>query len=422
MNYKALFPIKLILYSSLISKCWAMDSLTLESALERALNSNLEIAASLERSSAEESLIQPQYWPDNPKFGLMHEKNMTFMEQAMGPMNTWSITQEIKFPTKYFLMGSAQKAKVQSIKCQSLAKKLEIRKKLINSYYNLSAVNKMLELLQAQKETLVEIARSAEARHASGSVPQQDEMKAHVEQTKLEIEILTLLEEKDATEAQLNTLVNQEPHQKITLTEKSVSIPKLTTSLEEIPKLALSHSKQVKDSFALLEEADKRKALAAWNFTPDFALIYRKAWSSAPNNNYVFGVDISIPLWFFVKQSGDYSSASSLAREAEKKLEKMKLDLSSDIRSLSFKVRAHEKLLKIYETGLIPQAISTLSSSRTAYQAGRVNFLEFLDSERSLYSVQVAFLRALVQYVEYLTQLEETAGVSLSTLPFGEIT
>lgn len=421
MKCKIFSLILIFHYLSLISNSWAVDALTLELALKSALNSNLEIAVSIEKSKAEESLTQSQFWLDNPRFGLMHEKNMNLMEQAMGPMNTWSITQEIKFPTKYFLMGSAQRAKAQSSKFEALAKKLEIRRKLVNSYYNLFSINKIIDLLQAQKETLVELARSAESRHASGSVPQQDEMKAHVEQTKLEIEILNLSEEKNAAEAQLNALLNHDPHQEVTLVEKKLFIPQLTTSSDEILKLALAHSKQIQANSALVQEADKRKALAGWNFMPDFAVTYKKAWSSAPVDNYAFGVEISIPLWFLVKQSSEYSFASSRAIEAEKTLEKIKLDVNQDIRSLSSKVIAYRKLLKIYETGLIPQAASTLSSSRIAYQAGRINFLEFLDSERSLYSVQVAFLRALVQYIEYLTQLEETAGISLSTLPFGEI-
>jgi outer membrane protein TolC len=76
--------------------------------------------------------------------------------------------------------------------------------------------------------------------------------------------------------------------------------------------------------------------------------------------------------------------------------------------------------LQIYQTALIPQASSTLNSSRTAYQAGRTNFLELLDSERSLYETRIAYYRNLAQYVDNLARLEEMAGTSLSTLPFGD--
>lgn len=403
---------------SLSPLAWA-EHLSLEVALNTALKANPEIAASSARSDAEHAAIRSQYWLDNPRFGLMRENNLTLMEIQMGPMNLFSITQEVKFPTKYFLMGSAQKSKAESADHQLSAKRLEVRKKVISSYYSLFAVNRIVSLLEAQRETLVEVARSAESRHATGAVPQQDEMKAHVEQTKIETELLIIQEEREAAEAALSALLNQDATQKLDFPSKDLPVPKLKVTLDQIPEVARTSSTQVKSAIALSEEAEKRKSLAGWNFAPDFALSYKKAWTSAPTDNYAIGIELSVPLWFFMKQTSEYASASAQAVEAEKNLEKVKRGLTADIRSLTAKVKAHEKLLQIYETSLIPQATSTLSSSRTAYQAGRTNFLEFLDSERSLYGVRIAYYRTLVQYIEFLTQLEEASGSSLSSLPFG---
>jgi cobalt-zinc-cadmium efflux system outer membrane protein len=343
------------------------------------------------------------------------------METMMGPMNTWGITQEIKFPTKYLLMGAAQSSRAESSRHQLSSKKLEVRKKVIDAYYNLFSVQRIYSLLEAQRETLIEVARSAEARHSTGAVPQQDEMKAHVEQTKIEAELLNLLEERETAEATLNALLNREVSQKINLGAQDIPEPKLTVDPEMISDIAKSQSQRVKSIMALSEEADTRKSLAGWNFAPDFAISYRKAWTSAPANNYAFGVEISVPLWFFVKQTGEYSSASAQAVEAAKNVEQIKLEVASNIRSVLSKVKSHEKLLQIYKTSLVPQATSTLNSSRTAYQAGRINFLEFLDSERSLYEVRIAQYRTLTQYVEFLTRLEEVSSASLSSLPFGGI-
>lgn len=411
----------ILIIGLLCQKAWSAETLSLEAALHSAFQANPEIAASSARLEADRSLIRSQYWLDNPRLGLMRENNMNLMEQQMGPMNTWSITQEIKFPTKYFLMGSAQGSRAESSEHSLSAKKLEVRKKVISTYYNLFSAQRILSLLEAQKETLVEVARSAEARHSTGAVPQQDEMKAHVEQTKIETEILALQEEKASYEALLMSLINQESTQDILFDGQDLSIPKLTSDPSKILDLARSQSKQLKAMIALSEESDKRKSLAGWNFAPDFAVTYKKAWTSAPADNYAFGIEVSVPLWFFAKQTSEYGSASALAVESDKNVEKTKLEVGFQVRSLIAKVKAHEKLLQIYNTSLVPQAASTLNSSRTAYQVGRINFLEFLDSERSLYQVKIAYFRTLAQYVEFLTQLEELSSSSLSTLPFGEI-
>jgi cobalt-zinc-cadmium efflux system outer membrane protein len=402
---------------------WA-GPLTLEAALSRAQISNPEIAGAVARAEGEHSVIKSRYWLDNPRFGLMQEKNLYLMQGLSGPelgtMSLWSVTQDIKFPTKYFLMGSMQKARAQGADEQAQAKRLEIRKKVISAYYNWFSVSRVIALLEAQREALREVARSAESRHATGAVPQQDEMKAHVEQTRIETDILMAQEELQTDEASLNVLWSEDAAEPIELPEGELAAPKLKLQSLVTGKLAASNSKKVKIAQAMADEASNQKALAGWSFAPDFALSYKKAFSGAPADNYAIGLEVSFPLWFFVKQSGEYSQASSQAIEAEKNLEKAGREVSAGSRTLMAKVRAQSKLLEIYETGLIPQATSTLSSSRAAYRAGRVNFLELLDSERSLYSVRIASYRTLAQYVEYVTQLEELLGKSVSTLPFGE--
>ncbi len=401
---------------------WTADNfaLTLENALSQAMKANPEISAVTARAKAEQSAIRSQSWPDHPKFGLMRENNLNFMQQQMGPMSLWSVSQEIKFPAKYFLLGAAQEARSLGSEQEAEAKKLEIRQKTISGYYSLFTVDRIIALLQAQRETLREVARAAESRHATGAVPQQDEMKAHVEQTKLENELLLTQEERDSTEAGFNAVLNQDTSQAIQLPTKELPTPKLTVASEEIQKIAHARATHIKHGEYLVDEANSKKALAYLSYAPDFMLSYRQAFINSPDHAYAASIEMTLPLWFFTKQTSEVTQATALQMEAEKNLEKTMRNLHAEIRSLTARVQSHDKLLQIYQTALIPQASSTLNSSRTAYLAGRSSFLELLDSERSLYETRIAYYRNLAQYVEALTKLEEMAGTSLSTLPFGD--
>lgn len=416
----SIISIIFLLFVTVPSALAETQPLTLEKALSQAMGANPEIAATTARADAEHSAIRSQYWLDNPKIGLMRESNLNFMEQQMGPMTLWSVSQEVKFPAKYFLMGSAQRARAQSATQDANMKKLEVRRRAISGYFNLFTMNRIISLLEAQRETLREVARAAESRHATGAVPQQDEMKAHVEQTKIESELLLAQEERESMEAMLNAVLNQDAHQTITFPKEELTTPKLKVPSEEISKIAYANSSRIKQSQSMIDEVNSQKTLALLSYAPDFMVSYRKAFVNAPDSAYAAAIEMTIPLWFFVKQTSEVSQASAKQIEAEKNLEKTTRDLHSEIRSLTSKVRSHEKLLQIYQTALIPQASSTLSSSRTAYQAGRTNFLELLDSERSLYETRIAYYRNLAQYVDSLTRLEELAGIQLSTLPFGD--
>jgi cobalt-zinc-cadmium efflux system outer membrane protein len=89
----------------------------------------------------------------------------------------------------------------------------------------------------------------------------------------------------------------------------------------------------------------------------------------------------------------------------------------AETKRLVSKAETLSKLLKIYETALIPQSTSALNSSRAAYSAGRVGFQELLDAERSLYSVRIEYYKNLASFVEALSGLERVVGTAVSDLP-----
>ncbi|MBI4040358.1 MAG: TolC family protein [Deltaproteobacteria bacterium] len=402
---------------------WAASSpsaiakiLTPELVLQEVYANNAELAAQLAKANAENAAILEKYALTNPRVERMQESNMTKMQQEAGKMTTWGVSQELMFPTKYLAMGSAQKSKARAAQETFLDKKLEIRKETLTQFYHYYTASKILMLLEAQKQTLREIARIAEARRATGAVPQQDEMKAHVEQTKIENEIL--LQQQEITEAQamLNALRNQDPSQPLTLPTANLKTPELQWPKEPVPYS--ENSKILSSQRYELEAAQSERNLAFMSYLPDFMVSFRKPYgSNAPESAYVVGVEMTVPLWFFLRQSSLVSTASSKVIEAEHQLTQAQRRVGAETKRFISKAKTLSKLLQIYDTALIPQATSALNSSRAAYSAGRVGFQELLDSERSLYAVRIDYHKNLAAYVETLTSLERVVGTSVSDLP-----
>ncbi len=389
--------------------------LTLEGALSQALSANPGIAASRARVDAERSAVRLQYAPANPRIGWMRERPETGAEV----MDSWRVSQELMFPTKYFVMGSMQRARADSEEQVAQAKRLEVRRKVLAAYYGLFAAERTLALLEAQRETLREVARIAESRYAAGSVSQQDQMKAHVEQTKIENDYLMAKQERDSMSAMLNALIARDPGEDVALPKGELPLPRLTLAAEDLPRAVRTSSRSVRQGEFMVKEAEKGKSLARWNYAPDFMLSYRRGFQGGSQAMYEVGVELSVPLWFFARQTSEASSAGARLVEAEKRLEQMTRETDAEARSLHAQARSQEKMLKIYETSLVPQASTMLDTSRAAYRAGRASFIELIDSERSLYDVRMAYYRTLAQYVQSLTRLEEVVGTSVSTLPAG---
>jgi len=395
-------------------------SLTLTQALVEAHRMNPDIAAAESRLKAERARIRVSRSLSNPRIGLMRENNLTSDQEMMGPMTSISISQDIMFPSKYFLMGSAREASADSAARSLENVKLMTREKVLSAYAGTYSARKILSLLMAQRESLREIARIAEARRATGAVPQQDEMKAHVEQTKIENEILMQQQEVDEKEAMLNALLGRSATAPITIIPDDLPAPALNHDLKEIERLALENSRALASGRSLLTEAETMKTLAGYSYAPDFMLSFRKPIQNARPDAYEFGIEMTIPLWFFSRQTGEVAEASARAATAKSELDSMINETRAQVRALTSRTLAFEKMIRVYDTALIPQASSSLNSSRTAYIAGKAGFLELLDAERSLYEVRIGFHRALSSYIDNLARLERVAGVSLSALPFDE--
>lgn len=397
----------------------ADEILTPSEVLKAVYQNNPEIAAIKAQAAAERELISSQYSLSSPMIGFMKETDMNFMQMEDGPMKTWSVSQEFLFPTKYWSRGRIQRARATRGTHQHMFKKLDVRAKALTNYFRYFSARRILGLLEAQKETLREIARIAETKRAAGTVPQQDEMKAHVELTKIENELLLQKQEELEAKFTLNATLNRSVETNISLPATNFNAREMKVS--ELGSLGTTNSFEIKGMTESLQEAVLQKGLAKMGYLPDFRLSYQQVFGgNHPSSGRAIGIEMSVPLWFFAKENSELNSAVAQEYAARKELEEQKRSTEAMLQTLKTKVKTLSKLLEIYETSLIPQATSSLNSSRSAYSAGRVGFQELLDAERTLYSTRIEYFQNFSRLIEAVTSLEREAGMSVSSLPFEE--
>ena len=382
------------------------QDIDLSQALAQVLKNHPVIESAKNMQLASQKEIRPLYFPDNPMLGIMKENEM----------KSWSVSQEILFPSKYFHRANIQTKRSLISKEELINKKLEIRQQVISAFFSLHMLEKTLEYLNAQKDLLREIARIAESRRITGHVSAQDEMKAHFEQSNLEKDLLMAQQNIISETARIKEYFGIENP----LNTKNLISPSLTVSTNELMESVISPSPILNMASLSVEEANAMKKLARDSFLPDFKITFQKSLEQE-NDTKSIALEMKIPLWFFAKESGNFSAASAKSASATLNHEETKRKINFEQRSLSAKIIAKQKLLKLYTTTLIPQAESTISSSRAAYKAGRASFMELLDSERTLYGIHISYYQELKDFSETLASFERLTGKSISTLPFGDI-
>tara|TARA_B100001248_G_scaffold227481_1_gene185943 strand:- start:10149 stop:11399 length:1251 start_codon:yes stop_codon:yes gene_type:complete len=411
-----IYAILLVLQFCSVSQ--ASDLIELNSLLNEAYKVNASIKTHKNRLDAAESLISSKYTLDDPMIGVSNLER--------GNDTTYGvISQKIRFPVKYYLQGKAQKSRSRAAKADFQNQRNEVRKAVTVLYYSLFSLQKIIQLTEANMQAVRDFSRVAERKYAAGKSSQGDSMKAHVELTRLELDLIRFKQQEDAMQAGLAAIMNNPSFNKLDFKGVELNVPVfnstlLDASVNEVIKTLKESSPKIKKENYLLDAAKTQSTLAKWEFAPDIQLQYQERISGQPEDSRIYSVSLSLPLWFW-KKGAESSAANSLKMAQEYKYQSHIDHLLAKIKDLKGKVSVGQKTLNIYKTSLIPQAQGAYNSSKASYRANKTTFLDLLDSERSLFGVRTGYYNALKDYVSNLLELETELGFVVSDLDQGEL-
>jgi outer membrane protein TolC len=97
-------------------------------------------------------------------------------------------------------------------------------------------------------------------------------------------------------------------------------------------------------------------------------------------------------------------AASADLGSARYEYESAKLMTISRVKDLYTMAKTSERLLNLYDAGILPQAQLALQSATSNYQVGKIDFLSLLESQSVLLKYQL-------QYEEELVSLNKTASM-----------
>ena len=128
------------------------------------------------------------------------------------------------------------------------------------------------------------------------------------------------------------------------------------------------------------------------------------------------GVSLNVPIWRS-RLKARLAETHVMRRQVSARIEALDAGFRAQITDLFSQLTREKEQLTLFEEALIPQAQITRQSTLSAYTTGRTDFLDLLDAERTLFSLQIGYEDALARYMKAIASLERTLGVdSLSDI------
>jgi outer membrane protein TolC len=401
--------------------------LRLRWVIDEALRANPELQAANLRWDASKERVPQARSLDDPtlSFTYFGEPVQTRVGEKQA---NFGASQKIPFYGKLRLKGEVAKNEARIFEEKYRTLEREVIAKTKSAFYELYWVYKSIKIDEENKELLQRFAKIAEIKYATGKATQQDVLKAQVELSKIMNELITLEQFRETATARINTLLNRHPEMPLG-TPEEVNITELTVSLEDLYQKAKKISPELGISKYRIERDKAAYKLAKKQYFPDFTfgLNYTLITdlpsdvlispSGEGKDSYTGTLSINIPIFQKRKYDAGVREANARLKSSEKTYRNIENMTLFGVKDFHFKVQTAERLVKLYRDSIIPQAEQSLKAAEIGYQAGQVDFLNLIDSQRVLLGFNLAYYRSVADFGINISELERVIGTELLRKP-----
>jgi outer membrane protein TolC len=393
----------LILSGCLLTAIYAeaVSSISLKEIVEEARLNNPEIRAQRALFEAAQARISSLRRLMDPVIGVEFAENMRM----------YSVTQQLPFPTKLSTHSEFARREAEQHESLYRKKEQEVINRVKKGYARLFLIHRKIETVEQSIAFLKQFFHVASQRYAVGKAYQVDVLRAQVELAKAENDLLTLKDEKEITEAQLNTLLNRPIDAEIG-TPQELDTSSVMLDTDELYELTREHHPELKAFDRLLKKVEVMVSMARQTYLPDFTFKFTQHEMDGNFTDQRFMVGLTVPLWFWGKQREMVREMDAQLQMAKARYEALENVILLAVREAKVKVDNNHRTAVLYKNSVIPQATAHLRSALAAYEANQVDFLSLLESEKTLIEFDLEYHRAQADFFMAVGDLEEAVGVT----------
>jgi len=390
-----------------------LPTLTLREAIAKTLLHNPELAAfSLEKRVREARTLQSGLLP-NPSLEISVEDLA-----GSGNFNGFGRSETTIQLGQLIELGGKRSARVQMSRLSEKLADWDYETKRMDVLTNVSKT--FIDVLQFQQKVLLardlvklwtQFLNAVSERVAAGKVAAIEKTKAEVFHSKIQIDLKRTELELENARRNLSAFWG-EPRPRF----KSATGDLLTVS-------------PVPSSETMIERLSNNPNLKRWateraqrQATLDFELSQRvpdvtvrggyRRFEETDDHAFTFG--ISVPLQLFDRNQGAIAEARNQLDKSREERRAAELQIKTTfLRAYNVLVFSHTLVTHI-KTRLLPGAQKAFDAVNEGYRFGKFNFLDVLDSQKTLFQARDQYLDALADYHKAVAEVERLTGESLA--------
>jgi outer membrane protein TolC len=325
----------------------------------------------------------------------------------------YTVIQRIPFWGKRDLQRGVAEAEVNQAKGRAEASWADLSARIKTAYAQYYLVARTERLTLEILGLVEKLEQITQTRYANGLAPQQDVIRAQIEQTGMRSELVGIQNEHHHAHVRLNTLLNRPIMAPLAEPERLRAIPAAArldyATLEE--RLRAGNPQLFTDE-ARVAAAEKNRELVDKNRYPDFNLGLSPIQTGSRINQWELMIELNIPLQQESRRSQEREAQATLAAARSRK-EATQNQLIADLAENLSALETSGRVEALARDSFLPQAELTFKSALAGYETGKVDFSTLLDAQRQIRKAKLDEIKAQTNAQIRLAEIERLLGEDL---------
>lgn len=371
-----------------------------------------EAQAATERIAPAGALMDPKFrveWMDITKAG---SQNATLWPSEVGSTQ-YTLMQDLPWFGKRDLKKNiaTQEAQASQGKAQGTWAELAAKVKITHAqrYYLYHTQKLTLELLDLSTQ----LAKVAQVRYAGGLAMQQDAIRAQLEQTTMQTELVALQGESRQADARLNAILARPGNAALAVPERLRPVP-VAARLDADALMARvqQDNPQLFAEDARIKSAELGRDLSLKNRYPDFTLSITPTQMQSRISEWSLMLEVNIPLQQASRRAEE-REAQAMLSAAQSRRAATANQVASDLAENLAGLDAAQRTEQLATSSQLPQAELTFQAALAGYENGKLDFATLLDAQRQVRQARQAQLKAQLEAQMRLAEIEKLLGEEL---------
>ncbi|MFZ2973622.1 MAG: TolC family protein [Ferribacterium limneticum] len=323
----------------------------------------------------------------------------------------YTLMQPLPFWGKRDLKRDVASAEANQAESRAADTWAEVASRIKSLYAQYWLTGQSLQLTRENIELTRRLEQIAQARYAGGLAAQQDAIRAQLERSAMDAELVGMESEFHHLMVFLNAMLARPSGAALAEPAALRPIPARLDGAKLNDRL-LAANPQLAIETARVGGAEKSRELAYRNRYPDLTLGVAPMQVGNRVDAWSLMLEMNLPLQQGTRRSQERESERMLEAAAARK-EALGHRLQGDLNAALSNLEGARTTEQITRTRLLPQAELTFKSALAGYENGKVDFATLLDAQRQIRNARLALLRAQASQQMRLAEIERLLGEDL---------